>query len=232
MKQIIALFLFAAAITSTVAQTKIKATDIIKQINEGRPVEYANVEIEGELDLTGLTNQRLERSSSGWFDGDNETYESTVEVSVKFINCKFLDNVLAYYHLDRRNETYVAHFEKDVEFRNCIFKRASEFKYSEFNGLAVFTGSTFNEEANFKYAEFSSGPLFNTVKFESGADFKYAEFPRETSFEKTTFYGLANFKYTKFRSPVNMAGVDFKGNEDFKYTKIDEGSFTSYLLRR
>jgi uncharacterized protein YjbI with pentapeptide repeats len=230
MKQILTIYLcLVAAATITVAQTKIKASDIIKQINEGRAVVYSNAEIEGDLDLTDLENRRAERSSR-WFNNDSDTYQSSVEVSLNFTNCTFLGSVLAYYNLDRRHETYLAHFEKDVVFKNCIFKNASEFKYSEFNGVASFAGCTFNEEANFKYAEFSSGPSFSNAKFESGADFKYTEFPRETSFEKATFYGLANFKYSKFKSPLKMEGVAFKGHEDFKYTRIDGREFTSYLL--
>jgi hypothetical protein len=234
MKRFLILLLgVAVAIISATAQTKVKASDIIKQINEGRTVEYSNVEIEGELDLTNLENRRSERSSDGWLSSvyrDNNVFESHVEVSLKFTNCTFQGDVLAYYHIEGRNETFIAHFEKDAVFTNCVFKRASEFKYSEFQRLAAFAGCTFNETANFKYAEFSEGPTFANARFESGADFKYTEFPRETTFERATFRGLANFKYTKFSSPLNMNGVAFKGTEDFKYTRIDGRSFTSYLL--
>ena len=230
MKHILTIFFCLITAAATVAQTKIKASDIIRQINEGRAVEYSNIEIEGDLDLTDLKNRRIEHSSR--FNDDNAAYESTVEVPVNFTNCTFLGNVLAYYNIERSNETYVAHFEKDMVFRNCIFNKASEFKYSEFNGVASFAGCTFDEEANFKYAEFSSGPLFSNAKFESGANFKYTEFPRGTSFEKATFRDMANFKYSKFRSPLNMDGVAFKGSEDFKYTQIDGRDFTSHLLDR
>lgn len=229
MKQICTILFCVLAVSATFGQkARVSAASIIKQINEGRPVEYTDAEIEGDLDLTDLNNRRLESASRF---SDNDTWESEVEVTVNFTNCTFIDDVLAYYHLDRRNETFVAHFEKDVVFKNCNFKKAAEFKYSEFNGNLTFEGSTFNYEANFKYAEFSSGPSFANVMFESGADFKYAEFPRETSFEKATFDGLANFKYARFRSPLNMKGTSFKGSEDFKYTTIDGRNFTSYLLR-
>jgi len=231
MKTNIILFLCLISTVTIIAQTKIKASDIIKQINAGQAVAYSNVEIEGDLDLTDLENREMKHSSDNWFNNDHD-FESTVEVSLKFTNCTFLGSVLAYYNIDRANETYVAHFEKEVAFSNCIFRNASEFKYSEFHGTANFAGSTFNEPANFKYAEFSSGPLFGNVKFEDGADFKYTEFPRETSFEKATFHGMANFKYTKFRSPVNLEGIAFKGSEDFKYTEIDGRDFTSYLLNK
>lgn len=234
MKRALILLLgIAVAVISATAQGKIKASDIIKQINQGRAVEYSNMEIEGDLDLTGLENRRPERESDSWFSNfykDNNVYESHVEVPIKFTNCTFSGSILAYYHIEHKNETYIAHFERDAIFTNCVFKRGSEFKYSEFDGLAAFAGCTFYETANFKYAEFSSGPTFANVKFDSGADFKYTEFPRETTFERATFRGLANFKYTKFSAPLNMEGVAFKGTEDFKYTRIDGRSFTSYLL--
>ena len=153
MKYIITSLFFLTSIAATTAQTTVRvlASDIIRQINEGRPVEYKNVEIEGELDLTNLENRRQKRYSSGLFDfGNNDLFESNVEVTVRFTNCTFLGDVLAYYHLERHNETYIAHFEKDAVFKDCTFRRASEFKYSEFNGAVSFEGSTFNEGGQFQ----------------------------------------------------------------------------------
>ena len=233
MKYVLTLSAIVFGLTVASAQSKIQASEIIRQINEGRDVTYSNIEIEGVLDLTDLKNRMEERPTNRWLNGyydDTDTYFSTVEVSLTFNNCTFLGDVLAYYHLERREETYIAHFEKDVLFKNCNFRYSSEFKYSEFEGVANFSGSTFNRTANFKYAEFSSGPLFANVRFEEGADFKYTEFPRETSFQKAIFNGLANFKYSKFSSPLNIESISFRGSEDFKYTKIDGRSFTSYLL--
>src|SRR3546814_378602 len=102
----------------------------MRQINEGRAVDYNNVEIEGDLDLTNLENRRQQQSVTNRSGDHHDSYESTVEVLVGFTNCTFPDDVIAYYHDDREKNTYVAHFEKDVLFRNCIFKGASEFKYS------------------------------------------------------------------------------------------------------
>lgn len=232
MKYVITLLLLISASSLAFTQTRVKASDILRQINAGQAVEYANVEIEGDLDLTDLQNSRPEGGSGFFYFGGTQTFESTVKVPLKFTNCTFLGDVLAYYHLERRNETYVAHFDRDVTFASCTFRKGSEFKYSEFHGTATFAGSTFHREANFKYAEFSDGPSFSLARFEEGANFKYTEFPRETSFEKAVFLGRTDFKYTKFRSPLNMNGVAFRGSEDFKYTKIDGRSFTAYLLDR
>ncbi|MEM6840631.1 MAG: pentapeptide repeat-containing protein [Bacteroidota bacterium] len=249
----IIIFILSVLATVGFAQQRVDADEIIRQINQGETVSYENVEIVGELDLTNLDNRERTQSSGGWLGiGGNDTYESAVEAPVSFVNCTFLDDVIAYYHDDGEDATFIAHFEDNAVFRKCTFRQDSEFKYSEFSEDADFSASVFEEEANFKYAEFSAPPSFAQAVFEESANFKYAEFPEETnftavvfddeanfkyaefprgaSFEEAVFNDLANFKYAKFRTPLNMQNVSFNGNEDFKYTKVDGQSFTSYLL--
>ncbi|WPP50854.1 pentapeptide repeat-containing protein [Catalinimonas niigatensis] len=245
---ILALFLLIGS--QAYAQKTVRAEDIIAQINRGEVVDYENVKVSGVLDLTNLENQTSKRKGDGWF-GSNKQYESTVENSIRFIKCTFLDDVLAYYNED--DDTYIAHFEEDVLFEQCVFERASEFKYSDFEEKASFARTVFNREANFKYAEFADGPDFSgsifeedanfkyadfsdqpqyaDVVFEEEANFKYAKFPDGVSFESAVFNDLANFKYTKFSSPLNINNVSFNGGEDFKYTEIDGQAFTTYLIR-
>ncbi len=223
-------FLFTLFTSFAFAQNSIKASEIIRQLNDGQAVMYKNVEIEGQLDFTNLKNRRLANTSFGFFNMGNDAYESTVEASLVFVNCTFQDDVVAYNHVDRDGDTFIAHFEMDVVFQNCTFRRKSEFKYSEFEEEADFGGSTFHREANFKYAEFSGSPVFANVNFRDDANFKYAEFPRGVNFESAVFEQLANFKYTKFRTPLNIKNTSFQGEEDFKYTRVDGQSFTTYLL--
>lgn len=229
MRSLIIITLIICGLT-TYAQETIKAQEIIRKINNGENVMYKNVIVEGYLDFTDLRNRKHTESSFDFFGKGNDTYESSVEGSITFINCTFGDDVIAYYHVDKDNDTFIAHFEEDVIFENCTFKRKSEFKYSEFEERADFKGSVFNREANFKYAEFSDAPDFSGASFRDDANFKYAEFPQGASFQSATFMQLANFKYTKFRTPLNLKNIQFRGEEDFKYTKVDGQSFTSYLL--
>lgn len=231
MKRFLTILLLSGTISGGFAQKSISASEILKKIDNGESVTYKNVVIEGELDFTDLRNQRQTSSSLNFFGGDNDTYESSVEASISFIDCTFNDDVLAYYHDERGNDTYIAHFEGDVIFQNCNFKRKSEFKYSEFQEKVDFSKTIFNREANFKYAEFSEQPSFASVEFRDDANFKYSEFPYGANFESATFEELANFKYTKFRSPVNFDNTSFEGSEDFKYTRVDGRSFTTFLLK-
>ena len=231
MRKILVFILASLTPVTAFTQQRVNAHDILREIDDGKSVSYKDVEIEGTLDFTDLRNRRLKDSSFSLFGNNNDLYESAVEAPVTFINCTFLDDVIAYYHLERNNNTYIAHFEDNVVFKNCTFKRKSEFKYSEFSENVDFSGSIFNRDANFKYAEFSELPYFNEAEFRDEANFKYAEFTRGANFESAIFLELANFKYTKFRTPVNFKNISFEGYEDFKYTKVDGRSFTSYLLK-
>ena len=247
------MLIMTAVILQTNAQS-VKASEILNQINRGEDVRYENVTISNVLDFTAIDSREQVKEGGGlfgWFGGENEKFESQVDVRIEFINCTFEDDVLAYYNED--NAVYIAHFSNPVIFDKCDFEEDTEFKYSKFEDLASFAETRFEEDANFKYAEFNAGPYFRGSRFEeeanfkyskfkdqpvfSGtifteeANFKYAKFPSGVSFEGATFQDLANFKYSEFSEPFTMKNVNFNGDEDFKYTEVEGKSFNSYLLK-
>ena len=231
------------------AQTRVKASDVIEQINEREAVRYENAEIIGDLDFTSVKDITLDKQS-----GSTKTYSCHVRSPISFINCIFRGGVIAYINDERKNETYNAVFHDDVDFGGCEFKEDSAFKYAKFLGDANFENTKFQEEALFKYTKFSTKVSFSKGNFYGAANFKYTKFPelvyfegavfgREANFKYTKFpKGVsfanarfrrrADFKYTKFYEPVNFDGTEFNGDADFKYTKIDGRSFTLYLLKR
>ncbi len=253
MRLILTLFISGLIWSQSMAQDMVTANTIIEKINNGESVRYKNVIITGTLDLTDLANREVTRKDRNWLDKDYHKYESTVEVLLQFEDCKFEDDVIAYYNDESENDTFIANFDKDVIFRNCVFDGAAAFKYSQFDEQVDFYGAHFDEEANFKYAEFDEAPVFTRARFQDDANFKYAKFPKRTSFAEAVFeeeanfkyaefpggasfadarfLDLANFKYTKFSNPLDIKNVKFEGTEDFKYTKVDGQSFTSYLIK-
>jgi uncharacterized protein YjbI with pentapeptide repeats len=247
-------FILIPAVAS--AQSRVNAGDILKDIDAGKAIEYRNVEITGNLDLTTIQAREVDEKSERERRrnrGSTLTYWYHVRSPLTFIDCTFNGDVIAYRHEDRKNETHNAVFHEDVSFTGCRFTGASAFKYSEFHGSAdfkktsyseealfkytefssdvSFAGSRFDEYANFKYTEFPGTADFSDANFRSEADFKYAEFPEGVSFANTNFRRLANFKYTKFYEPFDFDGTNFEGSTDFKYTKLEGKSFTTYLLK-
>jgi len=243
----------------TFAQSQVKASKIIDQINNGKAVQYKNAEIIGDLDFRSINDvtqdrknrERRERTMRKYW---SNIYWYNVKSPVSFINCVFSDDVIGYFHDDKKNETHNVIFHENVNFQGCEFKGKSAFKYAKFLEKANFKNTKYHKEAlfkyakfstdisfsnahfyghaNFKYTEFPQSVHFNSATFQDYADFKYAKFPKGVSFENAEFDGDACFKYTKFYEPVNFDGVDFKDDVDFKYTKIDGKSFTRYLLKK
>jgi uncharacterized protein YjbI with pentapeptide repeats len=255
MKNLKALIIIMAFIpVVSFGQTRVKASDILDQVNKGEAVSYKNAEVVGNLDFTAvkdITEEGLHR----WLNiGSTRNYSCHVKSSVSFINCIFLGDVLAYIHNDRENETYNAVFHGDVDFEGCEFRRDSAFKYAKFLKKANFENTKYQEEALFKYAKFSTEVSFSKACFyedanfkytdfleavsfagaifKEDADFKYTEFPRGVNFANAEFRGWADFKYSKFSEPVNFDGTVFKEDAEFKYAKVDGRSFTLHLLRR
>lgn len=231
------------------SQSQVNAKDILKSIDEGKAVNYSEVEIVGDFDLTTLQDKEPDKDNKR----SNKTFWYHVRSPLNFENCTFKDDVIAYYNDDRKNETHNAVFHADVSFQGCKFQGKSAFKYSKFHEGADFSktsyrkealfkyskfstevsfaDSTFHHDANFKYTEFPEKANFAGVEFEDLANFKYTEFPGGVNFKNAVFQGDANFKYTKFSEPFDFEGTEFEDDVDFKYTKLEGKSFTLYLLK-
>ena len=246
---ILVLMLFSV---SAFAESQVNAKDILKSIDDGKAVNYKGVEIVGDFDLTKIQDKVP--------DKDNKRSKSSTKVfwyharsTLSFTNCTFKDDVIAYYHDDKKKETHNAVFHADVSFKGCKFQGHSAFKYSKFHKGADFANTTYQEEALFKYSEFSTEVSFansvftdnadfkyttfpenvdfGDVAFQDNANFKYTEFPGGVSFKNVIFQDDANFKYTKFFEPFDFDGTEFEDSVDFKYTKLDGEPFIKYLLK-
>lgn len=237
---------------SALAQSRVNARDILKSIDEGKAVNYRSVEIVGDLDLTSIQDKVADKDNDR-SRNSTKTFWYHVRIPLSFVDCTFQDDVIAYFHDDKKNETHNAVFHEDVKFQGCEFQGKSAFKYSKFHEGADFTNTTYSEEALFKYTEFSTEVSFadstffndanfkyttfpekvdfSNVEFHDGANFKYTEFPRGVSFKNAVFKGDSDFKYAEFFEPFDFEGTEFEDSADFKYTKLEGKSFTLYLLK-
>lgn len=239
---------FLVFATLVQAQSSLDANEILRKIDDKRPIDVRNAVIRGTLDFTELANQQRVKNSKM----SSEEYKSRVEVPLTFRNCTFKGDVIAYKTLDKDGRSflnlggsdqilYTADFKEKVIFENCTFEGKTEFKYSNFDEIAIFNGNKFRYEANFKYANFRedarfegtdfgnnanfkyanfrSAALFTDARIDDNADFKYAEFNDGAKFTKTRFSGSADFKYADFNRAGDFSNANFSSRPDFKYTK-------------
>ena len=237
MKKTLILLLLAFVGTEVSAQKEVSAKTIFEMIDKGQNVNYQDITISGDLDLTELSNKKRIKNK-----GDYEEYKSYVEVPISFKNCTFKGDVIAYKNLeDGKNRkigngninwnigngtTYTTDFEKNVVFENCTFIRKTEFKYSDFAEKSSFGGSKFAQEANFKYADFKQVAVFAKCDFNESANFKYTTFKQDTDFYDARFNNYADFKYTNFSDRVTFKNSSFGNYADFKYAEFrDDANF-------
>lgn len=227
MKSLIYTILLAfVTIPAALAQRTVDAKEIFRKIDKQEAVDYQNVTITGDLDLTELANKKR-RNSERW---GGEAYQSTVQVPVTFRNCRFTGKFLAYKNLKEDGKvwndgvTYTTDFDESVTIENCTFEEEAAFKYSNFRQRALFTGNTFGKEALFKYAAFNDASDFSNSAFKGYASFKYTKFGEAVSFQKARFGSYADFKYTKFDEGVSFGNTEFEEVADFKYTHLPKGS--------
>ncbi len=251
-KSFATILVFLLFSVSSFAQSRVNAKDILKSIDEGKAINYTGAEIIGDLDLTSIQDKVPDKNNKRSRNG-TKVFWYHVRSALHFTDCTFRDDVIAYYHDEKKNETHNAVFHADVSFQGCEFQGQSAFKYSRFHGGADFMNTTYKREALFKYTEFSTEVSFadstfsndanfkyttfpekvdfSNVEFHDQANFKYTKFPHGVSFKNTVFRGDSDFKYAKFYEPFDFEGTEFEDSVDFKYTKLEGESFTLYLLK-
>lgn len=235
MKKLLTCSLFVLFVVNLgLAQRVVSAREVFDKIDHNQPVSYENATIEGDLDLTSLSNRERVREGNR---GETETYLATVRVPLTFRNCTFRGKVLGYRTeqavgglLRLNGVLYNADFNEALTFENCTFDDDAAFKYSRIRQRATFTGCRFREGANFKYALFDSASDFSNCTFRVAADFKYTHFNETTAFRNARFDGAADFKYTQFTERVSFREARFDHVADFKYTHLPDGSDFSRVV--
>lgn len=238
------------------AQKTIEASDVMKNIKEGKDISYQNTTIVGTLDFTYMdeTLEKLpkKKKNSWWNNDTSNLIKKVIKANISFTNCVFKDDVLAYIPDEDSGYTFTADFDNNIIFKHCTFQGKAMFKYSHFKEYTDFTGTIFNDDNTFKRAEFKKAISFKSTKFTERATFKYAKFSKNVSFANSIFEDSAVFKYTKFNNGVSFNHANFEEDLnikymevlgefditkmnvgydiDSKYTKINGKSFNKYLL--
>ena len=230
------LFTFVLAFVTSIgfAQKTINASDIMKDVKDGKSVNISNATIEGVLDFTFMDEkiQDLPRRRRWWNNGGSNVVKYTVESKVSFTNCTFKDDVLAYIPDEDSGYTFTANFDDDAIFKNCTFERKAMFKYSSFERNADFEGAKFDDDTTFKYAKFYNYVSFASSNFSETATFKYTKFKDGVSFNSANFEEDLNLKYTNVSGKFDIDNMKVAYDINSKYTKINGKSFTRYLLNR
>ena len=166
----------------------IKAEEIMEKIEEGRPVEYENIIIFGDLDLHRL-DLPLDKHK-------RKIINSIIKIEYSVIKGDVFFDHSSFSHL--------------VDFDGTVFDKSANFSDSQFQEDAGFSDSQFQGEANFSKAHFGIDANFSRAKF-NDADFGRARFDKNFSLTNAKIYTL-RLSDAFFAAGSNIHLKDFNFN--------------------
>jgi uncharacterized protein YjbI with pentapeptide repeats len=166
----------------------ITAEEVMEKIEKGKPVEYENVIIYGDLDL-----HRLDLSFN---KNKQKIIKSTIKIEYSVIKGDVFFDHSAFFGL--------------VDFDGTTFTKAANFSGTYFQGEAGFSDAQFQGEANFSRAHFAVDANFSRAKF-NDADFGRARFEKYFHLANAKVYTL-NISDAVFSEESRIHLKDFNYN--------------------
>jgi len=168
----------------------IKAEEILEKIEKGKPVEYENVIIYGDLDLHRL------------------------DLPFNKNKLKIIKSIIKIEYSVIKGDVFFDHavFSGLVDFDGTTFTKAANFSGSHFQEDAGFSDAEFQVEANFTRAHFAIDANFSRAKFND------ADFGR-SRFEKHFYLANAKVYTLKLSDAVFSEGSSIH-LKDFNFNRI------------
>lgn len=194
--RLFAFVLLIAIITESSASTAydraISADEVTTKIKAGKPVNFDNCTITGNLNLNALRFSQ----------------------PVHF-NCTIFQSEVNFSDIIFNEDAYFrsAVFNGFADFGNSRFNGDAYFQDVGFNGTVDF-GDTKFEDAYFKDANFNGDANFRNVGFDD-ASFRDANFCSDAYFEGTGFNSDAYFLNTNFNGLAYFGDAGFHGRSSF-----------------
>ena len=211
---------------------EVPASEILEKIQAGEDVNYTNVRITGELNLSRIAIETVPIvGTSGeieWHSfkrGPKIHYGLVNELKIIESEITIIDSVF-----ENSVDFSGTRFKKPVGFHGTLFLNISDFSGASFDGYADFDHASFGGDADFKFANFGGDAYFRGASFDGYADFKFANFDGYADFGSASFGGAAYFGGASFGGYADFAFAGFDGFALFGSTKFNKVSFYNTLF--
>lgn len=223
----------------------IKAVDLMERIEMGAPIEYKNVIIEGDINLSSLQlfSKKKERSEFEqeivYLSDEVKLIESPISImdseirGLVYANNIFFNQSITLNGclFDQNVQFRGAQFGEDISVQGSSFADDTYFEWAEFYGKVDFQKSIFNESSHFLEAVFSGDAVFCRTTFGSFVDMRGTNFDEFADFDQSIFKGYAHFnealfsrnnkfKSAQFNGPALFWAANFDGDSDFRGAKF------------
>jgi hypothetical protein len=210
----------------------VQAEEILKKIELGEPVEYDNVTIVGDLNISGLELPTVFMAR----DAFEKKYLSLTENAklvvspIEITDCLILGSLNLNGTVIKENLICInTRFKGSAYLTGTHFQQAANFGNAKFNKTASFWYSQFNKDADFWYAQFNQTVHFGNAQFNQIAHFGNAQFNQiayfqSAQFNQAAYFWNARFNQTDFNS-VQFNQTAYFWNAWFNQTDFNNVQF-------
>jgi predicted transcriptional regulator with HTH domain len=200
------LLILLLALTSCFGETAVKASDIIKRLEQGESVEMKDVVVEGVLDFSSVG--KLSPVGTGAF-------EARVKANVFCLRCVFKEKVVA------QKSNIRTRFDGNVVFLESEFQKDVDFSNAVIYGTVNFTKSAFKENAIFNHiAVWSKDSYFSEITANKKFSLDASSFQGNLSFFNSKFLSNFSLQEVFVLGILQSSNADFGGKTDFAMLKI------------
>ncbi|WP_187151837.1 potassium channel family protein [Methanosarcina siciliae] len=203
----------------------VRASEILKQIENGEDVNLTDCRIIGELNLSEIEVETVpnpkysELLESGFFDGEDlKRYGVNKDLKVVESNIKIRNSI----------------FENDLDFSNALFNKSLFFVEGNFTSTVNFLCTTFGDFASFIGATFGDSSYFLNTTFKSislyGIDFEEMWVRWDSLENSLVFDGLTYVKLVRnFR---NLEQFEEADAAYYQYRKLRQAEKSWILFQK
>jgi len=184
---------------------EIKASDILKTIEKGKPVQIVGKIIVDDLDFSQANEP---------FVLDAFNVQTEITSNIFFSHCVFMGNVTSNSSKGKTNLQSV--FKNNLIFNQCDFRGEVDFRSAVVFGKVDFSQSTFRKQANFNnISVWSKSSYFDNMVAEQKFSMIYASFFGNVSFLDAKFQEKTSFQEIKVNGNLSFINAVFADNVDF-----------------
>ncbi len=197
----------------------VNASDIIKMIQKGKPVQMANKVIFGDLNFADALKPEL-------FSGT--VLRTKIESTVFFSGCVFTGKVTATSNMSGAEVQTC--FGRNLVFQECDFRDTVNFDNIEVSGVVNFQKSTFRKPVSFNgMTAWTSNGVFSYIKAEAAFEMQAAKVRGTLNMSNSEFAGFVRlqnlsvddsflFNSVRCNSSADLSLLRTGGRAMFNYT--------------
>lgn len=211
----------------------VQAEEILRKIELEQPVEYDNVVVVGDLNLSGLNLSRVAAKQSNLeksigLPDYGIIVTSPISISNSLIkgtlnlNKTVFQDLTYFYGTRFEGPAFLigSMFSHNANFMLAEFNQSANFLSAQFKEDVYFWGAKFNQPARFLNAQFNQTVSFFRARFNQTADFRSVQFEQEAYFDYTYLLDVF-FDYSHFSKDVFFNNAQIAGNLSLYNTKYE-----------